>query len=187
MAEHKFVDFVTLTSHEKLPNFAATERVWRAAWPSIYNAIRRRNADFQYMLIPEKHKNGRMHVHALWTAGQGARSLINIVRPRGLGYKLEVSHLNDALTAIQYVVKYLSKDLGADVPEKFHRVRVSQGWPDVPKPNSSQSTLKWEYTNNEQVFWTWLAECQSKWITVLDAKTGQPFDASDVDFSLMQK
>jgi len=64
-------------------------------------------------------------------------------------------------------------------------VRVSQGWPDMPAPNSAQSGMKWEYTKTEAVFWAWLAEAQSKWISVLDAKTGKPFDAGDIDFSLM--
>lgn len=186
MAEHQFVDFVTLTSHEKLPTFAATERVWREAWPAIYNAIKRRNPDFQYMLIPEKHKNGRMHVHALWTAGIGKGVIKQIVRPRGLGYMLDVSHINNPLDAISYVVKYLSKDLGKDVPKRFHRVRVSQGWPEVPVPNTPQSALKWEYTKNEHAFWVMVSECQEKHISMIDAKSGEYFDAGDIDFSLME-
>lgn len=186
LAEHQFLDFVTLTSHEKLPNFAATEKVWRTAWPSIYNALRRRSPDMQYMLIPERHKNGRMHVHALWTAGVGKAVLKGVVRPRGLGYMLDVSHVSSALDAVSYVVKYLAKGLGEEVPEHFRRVRVSQGWPDVPKPNSEHSALTWEYTRNERAFWIMLAECQEKRIQVLDAKSKQPLDAGDIDFTLIK-
>lgn len=186
LAEHQFIDFVTLTSHEKLPNFIATERVWRAAWTGIYNAIKRRNADFQYLLIPERHKNGRMHVHALWTAGVGKRTLKSIVRPRGLGYMLDVSHISSPSDAIRYVVKYLSKDLGEDVPDHFHRVRVSQRWPEIPAPSSATSNLRWEYTKNEQAFWIIVNECQEKRISMIDAKTSAVFDANDIDFSLIQ-
>lgn len=186
LAEHQFVDFVTLTSHEKLPNFAATERVWRDAWPTIYNALKRRNPGFQYMIIPEKHKNGRMHVHAIWTAGQGTRNLKNIVRTRGLGYKLDVSAIISPIDAIRYVVKYVGKDLGKDVPPKFRRVRVSQGWPDVPEPNTPQSTLRWEYTRNEQAFWIMCENAQARNCTMIDAATGGIFDAGEIDFSQIE-
>jgi len=186
MAENQFVDFVTLTSNEKLPNFAATERVWREAWPPIYNAIKRRNSDFQYMLIPEQHKKGRMHVHAIWNAGTPKRELKEIVRKRGLGYMLDVSHINSPLYAIQYVVKYLSKSLGAGVPKKFHRVRVSQGWPNIPKPNTNQSLLKWEYTRNEQAFWLMVKEAQAKRIDMIDLATGALFEAGDIDFTMIE-
>ncbi len=138
------------------------------------------------MIIPEKHKNGRMHAHALWTAGQGKRTLKNIVRTRGLGYMLDVSAIVSPADAIRYVVKYVGKDLGTDVPKKFHRVRVSQGWPDIPKPNTPQSTLKWEYTRNEAAFWLMCREAQAKRIDMIDLATGSVFDAGDIDFSMIE-
>lgn len=186
MAEHKFVDFVTLTSHEKLPTFAATEKVWREAWPTIYNAIKRRNTDFDYMIIPEKHKNGRMHVHALWTAGTPKRELKDIVRKRGLGYKLDVSAIVSSLDAQKYVIKYVGKSLGEGVPKKFHRVRVSQNWPVVSRPNTETSSLKWEFTRSEDVLLSMLRQAQNQRITVINQKTKLPFDLEDIDFSQIE-
>lgn len=186
LAEHQFVDFVTLTSHEKLMNFQQTERVWREAWPPIYNAIKRRNPDFQYMIIPEKHKNGRMHVHALWTAGTPKRELIKIVRSRGLGYKLDVSAIVSSLAAQKYVIKYVGKSLGEDVPKKFHRVRVSQDWPVIPRPETPSSNLKWEYTRSEQVVFLMLREAQEKHFSVINQHSGENFDIDDIDFSIIQ-
>jgi len=186
MREGIQVDFVTLTSHRKLMNFAQTEHVWRLAWPNVYSALKRRNPDLQYMLIPEKHKNGRMHVHAIWTAGVGTRDLKEICARRGLGYQLKVSPVKSALDAQRYIIKYLRKDLGDDVPQRFHRVRVSQGWPKIPAPNTPQSALKWEYTKNEQAFWIMCENAQVRNCVMIDAQTGGIFDAGDIDFSLIE-
>ena len=67
------VDFVTITSHEKLKDFAATETVWRDAWSKLYAALKRKQPNLEYMIVPEKHKDGRMHVHAVWNAGVSSK------------------------------------------------------------------------------------------------------------------
>src|SRR5678815_2841726 len=99
------LDFVTITSHEKLPDFAATERVWRQAWASLYQAIKRKNPELMYFLVPEKHKDGRMHVHALWNAGVTKRWLKDNARKRGLGYECEINHVDVSGRAQKYVTK----------------------------------------------------------------------------------
>lgn len=176
------LDFVTITGHEKLADFAATERVWTLAWPALYAALKRQSAGLKYMLIPERHKSGRMHIHALWNAGVSKRWIKDNARKRGMGYQADVSHVLDAGSATKYVTKYIGKNLGTDVPDRFRRVRVSNNWPDLDRPNSEASVLRWEYTLSEQVALEWLRECQEKHYAALDQKTQAPFDYSSFEW-----
>src|SRR6185369_6375459 len=126
----KAVDFVTITSHEKLTTFAQTEYVWREAWPNLYAALKNKSPELQYYIVPERHKDGRMHVHALWTAGVTQKWLKDAARRRGLGHQAKIIAIESDAKASNYMTKYVGKDLGDDVPEKFRRVRVSRFWPD---------------------------------------------------------
>jgi len=173
------LDFVTITSHEKLRDFSATEAVWRRAWGPLYNALKRENVNLEYMLVPEKHKDGRMHVHALWNAGVSQKWLKDNARKRGLGYQCKIIHVASGGRAQQYVTKYIGKSLGADCPPKFRRVRVSNNWADIPQPATEHDGLRWEYVGTNGALQIVYDECQSKHIAMIDMKTGEKFD--DVD------
>lgn len=179
LADGRKVDFVTITSHEKLTSFEATEAVWRKAWPVLYAALKRFEGGMEYFIVPEKHADGRMHVHALWTAGVTQKWLKDNARKRGLGYQAKIKHVTSAGQAAKYVTKYVGKSLGDDVPKRFRRVRVSQGWPDIPKPVTSTQALKWEYITGNGALQVVYAECQAKGIDLIDLETGEFFD--DVD------
>jgi len=179
LARGERLDFVTITSHEKLPDFAATERVWRDAWSTLYAAIKRQRENFQYMIVPERHKSGRMHVHALWNAGVTQRWLKNNARKRGLGYECKIIHVTAERHSQQYILKYLGKSLGVDCPLHFRRIRVSRGWATIPEPDSPLNGLRWEYVGSNGALQTVYDECAAKHITLIDAATGEIFD--DVD------
>lgn len=173
------LDFVTITSHEKLSNFDATERVWTLAWSTLYAALKRQKQELMYMLIPERHADGRMHVHALWNAGVSKRWLKDNARKRGLGYQAEIKHVSHDGSATKYVTKYVGKSLGDDVPKRFRRVRVSQNWVDIPKPDNQLVNLRWEYVGTNGALSIVYEECQAKGLTLIDLATGELFD--DVD------
>lgn len=174
------LDFVTITSHERLNDFASTERVWRSAWGSLYNAIKRRKTDFTYMIVPERHKDGRMHVHALWDAGVSQKWLKDNARKRGLGYQCKIVHITAGGNAQKYVTKYVGKDLGTNVPAHFRRVRVSASWPDIPTPNTPIDGLRWEYIGTNGALQIVYDECNEKHITLIDYETGAHFDDIDL-------
>ncbi len=174
------VDFVTLTSHEKLDSFAATEAIWRKAWPVLYAALKRRSTDLQYFVVPEKHKDGRMHVHALWTANVTQKWLKDNARKRGLGYQAKRKPVQNASMAARYVGKYIGKSLGGDVPARFRRVRVSNGWPAIPLPVTPLVALRWEYINGNGALAVVMAECQARHINMIDLRTGEFYDAEDL-------
>lgn len=174
------VDFITITSHEKLPDFAATEAIWRKAWPVLYAALKRRTIDLQYFIVPEKHKDGRMHVHALWTANVSQKWLKDNARSRGLGYQAKRRSVEDARKAVSYVGKYIGKSLGDHVPAHFRRVRVSQSWPDIPLPTTPLVGLRWEYLSGNGALELAYAEAKRKHFALIDLHTGEFFDDIDL-------
>lgn len=179
LAQGDVLDFVTITSHEKLRDFEATERVWRVAWQALYHALKRQKLSLEYMIVPEKHKSGRMHVHALWNAGVSERWLKNNARKRGLGYQCKIIPISNSGFAQKYITKYVGKDLGEEVPPHFRRVRVSQGWAEIPDPVSATCGLRWEFVGTNGALSIVYEECQEKHITLIDIETGAIFD--DVD------
>lgn len=175
------VDFITITSHEKLADFAATEAVWRKAWPVLYAALKRRAERLEYFLVPEKHKDGRMHVHALWTANVSQKWIKDNARSRGLGYQAKRKPVLDAINAVRYVGKYIGKSLCEGVPSRTRRVRVSNGWPKIPLPITPLIGLRWEYLSGNGSLAVVMAECQEKHIDMIDLQTGEKWDAIDLD------
>jgi len=174
------LDFVTITSHEKLPDFASTERVWRKAWSMLYAAIKRKKPSLEYMIVPEKHKDGRMHVHALWNAGVSQKWLKDNARKRGLGYQCKVIRVTADGHAQKYITKYIGKSLGDNAAAHFRRVRVSDNWADIPKPDNLLVGLRWEYIGTNGALQTVYDECSSKGIAMIDLETGALFDDIDL-------
>jgi len=179
IAQGDQLDFITITSHEKLKTFSATEAIWKKAWNPLYNAIKRQKLALEYIVIPECHKNGRMHVHALWNAEVSKKWLKDNARRRGLGYQCEIRHISSAGRAAEYVTKYIGKSLDFEYPARFRRVRCSNDWVDIPKPATEHAELRWEYVGTNGALQIVYDECQSKHIAMIDQKTGEKFD--DVD------
>jgi len=131
------------------------------------------------MIIPERHKNGRMHVHGLWNAGVEKRWLKNNARKRGLGFQCEIIPLTHSGYASKYVVKYIGKGLGDFHAPHFRRVRVSDNWAVIPCPDTPLNGVRWEYVGTNGALQIVYEECQAKKITLIDLATGELFD--DVD------
>jgi hypothetical protein len=174
------VDFVTITSHEKLDNFAQTEYVWRSAWSTLYAALKRKSKRLEYMVIPERHKDGRMHVHALWTANVSERWLKDNARKRGLGYKATISRVDNVSKAASYVTKYIGKDLGKDAPKHFRRVRVSRNFPAIPLPQTGLSAYEWFYIGGNGALKTEYEYAEKNGLTMIDVITGDVWDDIDL-------
>jgi hypothetical protein len=126
------VDFLTLTSHEKL-NPAQTRWVFPKAWKKLSQRARRAADGFDYLMIPEVHKDGRLHIHAVETSALGESWWKDNARASGLGYMDEEEPIRKPAGAAAYVVKYIGKTLTISTwPRSFHRVRTSRRWPSLP-------------------------------------------------------
>lgn len=135
--------FMTLTSHENLKTFESTLAVWSDAWPKLYAKMKRQQSELHYASLPEKHKDGRLHMHILINCGFGVKMsrngryysswLKDNARKSGLGFMADIQPLQNSILAAWYVTKYVSKSLEAgDWPRYLRRVRVSNNWPELP-------------------------------------------------------
>lgn len=127
------LNFLTLTSHERL-NASGSLKVWPKAWAKLRERVRYETGGFQFLLVPEQHKNHRLHVHAIETAGLGRRWWKDNARECGLGFMADETEVQTAGGAASYTTKYLTKALlYQHWPKGFRRVRTSQGWPKLEK------------------------------------------------------
>lgn len=135
------LNFLTLTSHEKTDKRSSL-KIWPLAWKKLRERANYERKGFQYVLIPEQHKNGRLHVHALETAGLGKRWWKDNARECGLGFMADEQIARTAGGAAVYVTKYLTKSIAyQEWPKGFRRVRVSQRWPKLP----AEQLQAWEF------------------------------------------
>lgn len=126
------VRFVTITSHRKLKTKDATIKVLPLAWNKLQARIRRANScDFQYVLVPEQHQDGRVHMHMLATTALSTRWFKDACASCGFGYQVDSDPVEVQDNAAGYVAKYLFK-MAKDVwPDGFRRVRTSQNFPEI--------------------------------------------------------
>lgn len=139
--------FVTLTSNPKLKNLRQTLWVWPKAWAKFSTRMRRKYPGVRYVLLPEMHKNGRLHIHMIASHGITATWVHKNAYACGLGYQDDAAPVEESNRAVWYTVKYLSKALGAEEwPKHIRRVRTSQKWPELENdPEIVDDTLVWEY------------------------------------------
>lgn len=148
-AEGRKIDFITVTSHEKL-DAAGSLAVLNSAWPKLNRRIKHLTDDHEYFLIPELHANGRVHLHALTTAHLSKKSWKDIARECGFGYQSDVKEVNSIGGVSNYCAKYIGKGLGTSAfPRRFRRVRMSQGWPELP---ALERPAGWQGTRLEHGF-----------------------------------
>jgi len=174
------VDFVTLTSHERNRTFEAGNEVWKDAWHKLHHRLNKQASTCEYILIPERHQKGGLHVHALWTFGVSRRWLKDNARACGLGYQADVKRVAEARFAVRYVTKYVGKSLGDNVPAHFRRVRVSAHWAEIPHPENECSTYDWHYIGGNGAQEAAIEHCERERLQMIDIRTGETFDAVDL-------
>lgn len=147
-------NFLTITSHEKL-SAAASLAVWPDAWKKLRMRARYAAPHFQYLMVPEQHKDGRLHVHAVETANLGKRWWKDNARECGLGYMADESETRTPGGAARYVVKYLTKSLEFQAwPRGWRRVRTSQGWPKLPEMPVVEGWIWVTLKKDQNLSWT---------------------------------
>jgi len=139
--------FITITSHKKNKTFSQTVYVWPKAWKKLANRMRYKYQGIRYVLLPEQHKDGRLHVHALASGGITHKWLKKACTKSGLGWRCESKYLGDSLAAIGYVTKYLAKSLQViEWPPKFRRIRTTTKWPPLEsRADFEDLNVEWSY------------------------------------------
>lgn len=125
---------VTITSHEKLKTTDSCLAVWPKVWGKLSTRMRRLPGLTRYVLIPEQHKDGRVHFHALTSAKIDTRWAKDNARQCGAGFAAQVDLVENGTGAVYYVSKYIGKQAHKTVwPRGFRRVRTSARWPVLPE------------------------------------------------------
>ena len=140
------IDFITITSHEKLRTAEATYNVWKSAWTKLSTRYRRAYAEAhelspEFVYLLECHKDGRLHVHGLFSGHIKTRWWKDNCRQCGLGYQAKSVEMDGSLRAINYISKYVSKQMGVDFCiKRFRRINYSRGF---DTPDDSESGIAW--------------------------------------------
>jgi len=126
------LSFVTVTSHEKLTAKQSVQTL-PDSWHKLSMRLRRHVKGVQYVVIPERHKNGRLHIHGVFLSGADRRWWKDNARSCGMGYQAEAKPVYSASGAGFYCGKYLAKQLSDERWKKgFRRIRTSQAFPKLP-------------------------------------------------------
>jgi hypothetical protein len=150
------VQFVTLTSHEKLQSAELTFAVLAKAWNKL-NRRAKREAErlgytAYYVSIPEQHKSGRWHLHMLYSPALPLRFWKDNARASGLGYQCAVRDFEAHGRAGQYMLKYLRKSLKTSVngwAKSMRRIRHSNNWPISEQNKRTNKDWEWDILPKE--------------------------------------
>jgi hypothetical protein len=136
------VFFLTLTSHEKL----TAEQSWWVL-PRAWNKLRRRasrvDPDGLYYMIPEHHKSGKAHAHAITSWAMPERWWKDNGRACGFGFQADHQVARSGPGAGAYALKYLLKQITGRAWKKGkRRVMASQAW---PQPPALPGAVGWQF------------------------------------------
>lgn len=140
--------FVTITARGYHKTCEECLLAWKQSWPKLSSRMRRAFKHMKYVLLPEHHKDGRVHWHMIASGGMTTRWIKNNAYTTGLGYIGEAKPVRDSWQAIHYVSKYITKTIGSEQwPHNLRRIRTSQNWPVLPPANEmpNHDELNWEY------------------------------------------
>lgn len=137
-SEGRELQFVTLTSR---PYASPNQSLYFMAqnWPKLNRRAKyhtnkwkdARGIEWAYFLVPEKHKDGRVHAHLIAATHIYAKKFWkNWAFGTGFGFIMDVQTIENPAQVTGYVTKYMHKGSGAETwPKNFRRVRTSANWP----------------------------------------------------------
>lgn len=152
--------FLTVTSNGKLRTFDQTLYVFPDAWAKLSARMRRAYQKPAYVLVPERHKNGRLHFHMIVGAAVSWDWLHDNAPACGFGWKVDAGELASPAMCSWYIAKYMTKDFcRAPYPPGFKRVRTSQNFPELASNNPLYGAILWQRSGDSyqmgKVLETW--------------------------------
>ena len=127
LEQSRTLSFTTLTLSPKL-TAAAGMKISGRMWDKLRRRASRASGGFEYVMIAERHKSGRLHWHMLDTAGLSTRWWKDNAPSCGFGFMVESEFARTVGGAARYATKYLTKSLETPWPKGFRRLRKSQGF-----------------------------------------------------------
>lgn len=134
--------FVTLTVSPEVANRYDDNEVMKKSKSLVFDQVRRKDPNFKYVCIPERHKDGALHFHMLCTkpaymvlfdtleVDKGGRGIFTSKDFEKLG-RTSITLVDNQETATKYVTKYITKE-SAEIGRFKHRYYASKNL-DKPK------------------------------------------------------
>lgn len=128
----------TVTAHEKWRGHERSIKNLRQGWKKLYNRMRRKFGTSQYCKVWEAHKDGSFHLHGLIDTEIPTRWLKDNSRACGMGYQVEIHHVDNAGQVAGYIAKYSlkSSEFASVYKRGMRRIEVSRNFPKLPDPKS---------------------------------------------------
>lgn len=127
----------TLTAHENWRSDEASVKNLRQGWKKLYNRMRYEFGISQYCKVWEMHETTAFHLHGLIDSVIAERWLKDNARQCGLGYQVDIHHVDNAGQVAGYISKYfLKSEFQAETrkyPDNLRRIEVSRNWAKLPE------------------------------------------------------
>lgn len=152
--------FATLTARRDRRGFNPSLSDFQKGWPKLLLRIKRYISPlpFHYAMIPERHQDGTVHMHALWSERFDAKprkkangetiwrskDLADMLAACGLGWSHDCQPIDDSTGAALYAAKYIGKQAGDEAwPKGLRHVRTSHKWPEHDDHTGNTTPLEW--------------------------------------------
>lgn len=141
----------TLTAHEKWRGRDRSVKNLRQGWKKLYNRMRYEFGISRYVKVWEMHNDGSFHLHGLIDAVIPERWLKDNARECGMGYQVEIHHVENAGQVAGYIAKYFLKseseqNQGEAFPKCLRRIECSRNWIKLP---DLQADSDWQWIVNQ--------------------------------------
>lgn len=143
--------FVTLTLGGNNRTRLNSIQAWREVWPRLYARHYRKHGARPYVLIPEMHRNGVVHLHAIIATDEKQRWWKDNCYAVGGGYMAKSIAIDQPSNILVYMAKYMTKNNAVKRwPDNYRRVRTSHDWPSPPEPEW-HAELDWSVKTLETI------------------------------------
>lgn len=144
---------LTLTLSGRNRSRQSSISAWRSVWPRLFSRHYRKYGSCPYVLVPEMHRNGVVHLHAIVSSPTTKRWWKDNCYACGGGYIADFELCRDERRAGAYATKYLGKNLAVhNWPKGYRRIRTSRYWPKVPRSAASDN-YEWKVIHPGQLDW----------------------------------
>jgi hypothetical protein len=137
----------TVTAHEKWRGDASSVKNLRQGWKKLYNRMRYEFGVSQYTKVWEMHADKTFHLHGLIDSVMEERWLKDNARECGMGYQVDLHHVDNAGQVAGYICKYFLKsqsEIAEDrlYPRNLRRIEVSRNWLQLPQ-HDTEKMFSW--------------------------------------------
>ncbi len=118
--------FITLTIHENISDLRVANNLFTLFIKKLnYHIVGEAGAFIKYIAVPEFQKRGAVHYHVIFFNLPYIKK-IDLERIWGHGF-IKIEQIKELGRSVEYVLKYIKKDLATQIPKGMKRYLSSRG------------------------------------------------------------